>query len=403
MLVPKSSDAKQVQLDGPVDVSSKSTVPGRPLRVLVVAARFLPDLGGIETHVYEVTRRMATKRELDLTVLTTDRSGTRPSREDFGNFVALRCRAYPRRKDYYFAPAVYQHILSGAYDLIHCQGIHTAVPVLAMLAARRRQIPYVVTFHTGGHSSGLRGRLRGAQWRALAPLLRGATTLVAVSRFEQRTFQNMCPAESRFRIVQNGGELPDSVLRSKVLPGRIVSSGRLERYKGHQRLIEALPIVQQSIPHASLQILGSGPYESHLRTLVNKLGLGRSVTIEFIAPDDRERMARTLSRAALVAAMSEYEAHPVAIMEALALGIPAIGLDTAGIGDLVEDGLVEGVPQKASAATLARTLIRMLQSTRTTRTANLPTWDTAASDLAQIYMEAVEATPEASARWMHRV
>ena len=46
-----------------------------------------------------------------------------------------------------------------------------------------------------------------------------------------------------------------------------------------------------------------------------------------------------------MAALSEYEAHPVAVMEALALGVPAVGLDTAGIGDLVQDGLVRGVPR----------------------------------------------------------
>ena len=384
--------------------SAGQTAPGRPIRVLVVSARFLPDLGGIETHVYEVTRRMAHRGDLDLTVLTTDRSGERPTRDELDNFTVLRCRAYPRGRDYYFAPAVYRHILHEDYDLVHCQGVHTAVPILAMLAARRRRIPYVVTFHTGGHSSGLRHRLRGLQWRMLGPLLRHAVTLVAVSRFEQRTFQNICRLdESRFRIVQNGGELPDGPARSEVMPGRILSSGRLERYKGHQRLIEALPIVRQSIPGATLQILGSGPYERRLRALITRLGLERSVTIEFIEPGDRERMAETISKADVVAAMSEYEAHPVAVMEALALGVPAMGLDTAGIGDLVQDGLVTGVPQDASPAMTARVLMDMLQNTRPSGNPDLPTWDTAANQLARIYVDAAEVTSGTSARGMSNV
>jgi glycosyltransferase involved in cell wall biosynthesis len=44
-----------------------------------------------------------------------------------------------------------------------------------------------------------------------------------------------------------------------------VSCGRLERYKGHHRVIEALPLVQQTVPDATLHILGSGPYEKELR------------------------------------------------------------------------------------------------------------------------------------------
>ena len=404
MLTPESSSVSRSLPANAVGGGPEQSVPGRTLRVLVVAARFLPDLGGIETHVYEVTRRMAKSGEFDLTVLTTDRSGARPPREAFGDFVVLRCRAYPRHRDYYFAPAIYRHILNGNYDLIHCQGIHTAVPVLAMIAAQRRQIPYLVTFHTGGHSSGLRRRLRGVQWRMLSPLLRSAAMLVAVSRFEQQAFQDICHLdESLFRIVQNGGDLPVTTVTTKVIPKRIISSGRLEPYKGHQRLIEALPIVQQSIPDASLQILGSGPYERHLRSLIEKLRLKNSVTIDFIAPGDREQMAQTLSRAALVAAMSEYEAHPVAVMEALALGIPAVGLETAGVADLVEDGLVRGVPRDASAATTARVLVEMLERGHASPAAKVPTWDNAASDLTRIYMEAVQAKAEPSNHGISRV
>jgi glycosyltransferase involved in cell wall biosynthesis len=366
------------------------------VRVLIVAARFLPDLGGTETHIHEVTRRMAKRGDLDLTVLTTDRSGNRPVREESEGYTVLRCRAYPRHRDYYFAPGVYGHIVKGTYDIVHCQGIHTAVPILAMIAARRAEIPYLVTLHSGGHSSGLRRRLRNTQWRALAPLLRSAAVIIAVSRFELRAFQKACSlSPAHFRILPNGGDLPTGAERSETIPGRIVSSGRLERYKGHQRAIQALPIVQRSIPGATLHILGSGPYEGQLRSLVRTLGLEKSVTIEYIAPDDRERMAQALSRAAVVAALSEYEAHPVAVAEALALGIPTVGLDATGVGDLVKDGLVKGVPRDASPATIARTLVAALESEDVRSSVRLPTWDTAAADLAHVYTGVAQAAPRA--------
>ena len=367
---------------------------GRPIRVLVVAARFFPDFGGVETHIYEITRRMARRGDLDLTVLATDRSGTLPTREKFDGITVLRCRSYPRHRDYYFAPGVYRQVCTGQYDLVHCQGIHTAVPVLAMMAARRERIPYVVTFHTGGNSSHSRRRLRSTQWRALGPLLRGAATVVAVSRFEQRMFQELCRLDaSRFRIIQNGGELSASAVRAEVIPGRVVSSGRLERYKGHQRVIAALPIVQRSIPDATLLILGSGPYECQLRSLINNLGLERSATIEYIAPHERDRMAESLGHAAVIAALSEYEAHPVALMEGLTLGIPAVGLDTAGIGDLVEDGLVRGVPKNASPTCIAQALIEAMRDRHVGSRASLPTWDMAASEVACTYIDTVGTVP----------
>ena len=381
------SPARSLVAAGPSPGLPTPTEPARAVRVLVAAARFSPDLGGTETHIYEVTKRMAKRGDLDLTILTTDRSGARPVREKIDGFTVLRCRAYPRNRDYYVAPAVYSQIINGRFDLLHCQGIHTAVPIFAMLAARRKRVPYIVSLHTGGHSSDFRHRLRNWQWRALTPLLSQAQIIVAVSRFEQQLFEQVCSLNAeRFQIVPNGGDLPDLRTPVQPKPGQIVSCGRLERYKGHQRVIEALPIVQQLVPEATLRILGSGPYESDLRSLIVRLGLEGSVTIDYIAPDDREHMSESLSRAAVVAALSVYESYPLAIAEALALGIPALGLDTAGMGDLIADGLVTGVPTEASPAVVAQALVTAMQGQRTNMSADLPSWDDAAARLAQIYL-----------------
>ena len=150
-------------------------------------------------------------------------------------------------------------------------------------------------------------------------------------------------------------------------------------------------MIRQSIPDATLHILGAGPYESKLRSLVQTLCLEHSVTIEFISPGNRLRMAESLCEASVFALLSEYEANPVAIMEALTLGVPAVGLDTAGIGDLVSDGLVTGVPRDATPATIAQTLVTALHNRRAIGATTLPTWDTAAADLGRIYLDAVGA------------
>jgi glycosyltransferase involved in cell wall biosynthesis len=379
----------------PADTIPNQPAQGRPIRVLIVAARFLPELGGIENHIHEVTRRIAKRGDFNLTVLTTDRSGTLPTREEFDGFAVLRCRSYPRHRDYYFAPSLYRLVGNGSYDLVHCQGIHTAVPILAMMAARRARIPYAVSLHTGGHSSEFRHRLRNIQWRTLGPLLRRAQVVVAVSRFEQQIFQKACNLNaSRFRIVRNGGDLPVGSLRTDPIPHRIVSSGRLERYKGHQRVIEALPIVQRSIPDATLHILGAGPYEGRLRALIKTLGVDSSVTIEYIAPNDRKRMAESLCQASVFAALSEYEAHPVAVMEALTLGIPTVGLTTTGIGELVDDGLVKGILRDASPTAVANVLVAALNSSYRSAATTLPTWDIAAEDLARVYMDTAGTRPK---------
>jgi glycosyltransferase involved in cell wall biosynthesis len=371
----------------------------------MVTARYRPDLGGIEQHVHETASRIARRDDIELTVLTTDRTGERPAVADGGGFTVRRVRAYPRHRDYYVAPGLGRVIRGGRYDLVHCQGVHTAVPVLAMRAARRAGLPYVVSLHTGGHSSGLRNRLRAAQWRALGPWLRGAAAVVAVSRFERELFADAGRLDpARIRVVKNGGDLGVAAAAHTAVkvPHRIVSSGRLERYKGHQRVIEALPLVRRAVPDATVRILGAGPYEDALRARVRALGLDRSVSIDYIAPGDRGAMAAALGEAAVFAALSDYEAHPVAVMEALTLGIPVVGLRTAGLADLAEDGLVRGVPADATAADVAASLVASLRGDQAVPPAgppiDLPAWDDTAAELAALYLQTCGVPDRAGVR-----
>jgi glycosyltransferase involved in cell wall biosynthesis len=358
---------------------------GGPLRVLQVSARYLPDMGGIEMHVDEVCRRLAARGDIDLTVLASDRTRTFARRESRGDFDVMRVPAWPRDRDYYLAPGIFRAVADGPWDVVHCQGIHTPVPLLAMAAARRTRTPYVVTLHTGGHTSTTRHALRSLQWKLIGPLVRGAAHVVAVSRSEGRIFQEHAGVPTgRLSVIRNGGGLPLTAAVAGPVPGRIVSSGRLERYKGHHRVIAALPFVRRLVPDAHLEILGSGPYESELRRFAAEAGVADAVTIRAIPPGDRDGMAAALGSAQVVAAFSDYEAHPVAVMEALTTGRPVVGYDVAGMADLVEDGLVRGVRPGTDPAEAARVLVQAMDAPPH-RLGSLPSWDTCVESLVEVY------------------
>src|SRR5438132_771490 len=153
----------------------------------MVSPNYIPVMGGVETHIAEVAPRLL-RAGVQVEILTTDRSGLLPEREVINGVPVHRVTAYPRGRDYYLAPGLPRAMAIGHWDIVHCQGIHTLVPPLAMLVAAQRHLPYVVTFHSGGHSSMLRLRLRTLQWLALVPLLKRAARLIAVSPFEATLF-----------------------------------------------------------------------------------------------------------------------------------------------------------------------------------------------------------------------
>jgi glycosyltransferase involved in cell wall biosynthesis len=369
-----------------------------PVRVLMVCPRYFPDAGGTETHVRETARRLSALGSFEITVLTTDRSRRLPRQESVDGISVLRVPAWPRSRDYYLAPGIAAVIGRRGWDLVHCQGIHTPVPLLAMISARRAGIPYLVTFHTGGHSSRLRNALRGTQWRLAGPLLRSSVALIAVSRFEAAALARQARLGDRqVAVIRNGGALPPPSSGTVAVPGRIVSMGRLERYKGHHRVIEALPHVMRTIPEAHLVIVGSGPYADNLRKLARDRGVSDRVTVRPIAPADRQLMATTLAESSVVAALSDYEGHSVGVMEALCVARPVVGFDSAGMAELSAAGWVHGVPRGSPAAAVGQALVKAMSSPALVDHAQLPSWDSCADQLAHIYRTSLGLSPNPGA------
>lgn len=369
----------------------------RPTRVLMVAARFPPFAGGIETHVREVGARMAAAGHA-VTVLTADPAGTLPAQERVAGMDVVRVRSRPSGNDWCFAPGILRYVEStareGRWDIVHVQGYHTFSAPFAMLGAIRGGVPFVLTFHSGGHSSGFRNALRSPQALALAPLARRAARLVGVSRFEAERFSaSMRIDRDRFDVVPNGASLPPHSVsprpRSHEGP-LVVSLGRLERYKGHHLAIEAFVHLRESEPSARLRILGQGPYEAKLRDMVAKRGLADVVDIGGIPASERAAMAAILSEAALVVLLSDYEAHPIAVMEALSLGRRVLTTDTSGFRELAEVGLIRTVPLRAPAADIAAAMaMEIAASKANVEPPRLPDWDDCTAKLLSVYARAV--------------
>jgi glycosyltransferase involved in cell wall biosynthesis len=357
--------------------------------ILMVTPRFLPEMGGIETHVYEVSRRLVTLGHA-VTVLTTDRIGHLPPTEQMQGVQVHRVSAWPKRRDYYVAPAIYNRIRASAADVMHVQGYHTFVPPLAMATALRRQMPYVVTFHSGGHSSPLRNALRWPQHGSLAPLVRRAVRLIGVSEFEADFFsRRMRVPRERFAVIRNGAQMPVVEPTAGASP-LIVSVGRLERYKGHHRLISALPHLLAQLPQARVRILGDGPYKSELSALAARLGLADRVTIAGIPASDREGVAALLGGAAAVVLLSDYEAHPVAVMEALAMRRRVVVTDCSGLSEMVDGDRVVAVPIHAREAEIASAILDQVRKGPLAQVAHLPTWDDCACRLRDTYEDVID-------------
>jgi glycosyltransferase involved in cell wall biosynthesis len=84
---------------------------------------------------------------------------------------------------------------------------------------------------------------------------------------------------------------------------------------------------------------------------------------------------------------SEYEAHPVAVMEALSLRRPVLVSDTSGLRELAANGLCRAVARDAGPRELAAAMAEELKADREVPDLALPDWDACAQALSDVYRD----------------
>jgi glycosyltransferase involved in cell wall biosynthesis len=205
-------------------------------------------------------------------------------------------------------------------DLIHA---HYALPAggAALPFAGEQGLPLVISVHGGD---------------VLGPLLQNADARAAVTGTLRAAAETLCNSHAtlnrvaalgadseRLRVVYLGAEAP-----SDPLPKRnrttVATVGHVIPRKRHADVLEAV----QSTDDLDWLVIGDGPDLPSLQRAVAGLGIGHRV--EFagqLAPDET---LRRLASAHVMALPSEDEAFGVAYVEALACGVPAIGLATEG-------------------------------------------------------------------------
>lgn len=115
-----------------------------------------------------------------------------------------------------------------------------------------------------------------------------------------------------------------------------------ERYKGHERIIAALPTLHERNPNVLYLIAGEGNDSPRLQSLARSVGVSESV--RFLGHVPREWLPDLYRAADLFALPSTGEGFGIAFLEAMACGTPAIGLGVAGANDALADGELGKAP-----------------------------------------------------------
>jgi len=311
------------------------------MRVAQVCPRYWPHIGGVETRVKEISRKLV-EIGFEVEVLTTDPSGKLPKESVVKNVKIKRFKSWAPEEAFYFSKDLRNYLLknSNDFDIVHAHSYHAFPALYASQAKGKNMLVFTPHYHGTGHTL-IRSFLH-IPYRLLGKKIFEKTdVIVCVSDYEKDLIKKHFDVNKKnLVVIPNGVNLEDfKVLKKKKKNCRtILFVGRLEKYKGAQYLILALPNLRDDI---SLEIVGTGPYEKSLAELARKLCVENRV--KFFRNLTRSELLEKYANADVFALLSAHEAFGICVAEALATKTPCILANTSGLNDWIDNENCFGV------------------------------------------------------------
>jgi alpha-1,3-mannosyltransferase len=341
-------------------LSSASTRHEPPIRVLHICRRFRPFPGGVEKYVHDLAfAQAAAGREVTILTLDRDVAGPTkglPGRETLDGLEVVRLpgRGTPQFAVTYRPDRIWREI--ARHDVVHLHDLRFAFTsgIVGAALIRRPRI-----FHTHGlifHGAGGTRLKRLAVRLYFGPLLRvGGARVVADSPTDRELLLRDAPYMGKRTLTcLNAIPLaPLLALGRKPIPGRVVSIGRMVPNKALPDLVRALARIGEI--EWSLVLAGEpDPAEvARIEAIAAELGVRDRVTI--VPGFDEGEMPRLLQSAALASFPSTGEGFGIALLEAMAAGVPLLANRIPAHeallgGDLAEQLTDFGDPDEAARA-----------------------------------------------------
>ena len=309
-----------------------------PRRVLILTTAYLPQVGGSELAIKNITDRLP---GIYFDLITSRSSKNLPEYEKIGNVnvyrvgnsIGLSTFLLPKS---FFPIAVffkaYQLIRKyGQYNIIHAYQASQAAGGGWLLKIKYPKIPFMVTVQEGKVLN--KQPLLVRFFRYL--IFQRTDVVTVISNYLARYVKSQNP-KIPISVIPNGVDLDKfrHILNSD--ENTVITVSRLVSKNGVGDVVKAMAIVKKEVSNAKLVIVGSGPLEKEIRQSVKNLDLENHVVmVGFQSP---ENVAGYLSRAKVFVRPSLSEGLGSAFLEAMAVGLPVIGTAVGGIPDFLKDG-----------------------------------------------------------------
>ncbi len=248
--------------------------------------------------------------------------------------TAIRCR---KRLDAQTWRELLRLLKANEIDVLHCHEIKSRF--YGLLAAKQLKLPIVATNHNWIRKNFLVSVFES--WDAFA--LRFFDRVIAVSEEVRQLMLKLGVPAQAMSVVANGiagrelnhrrnGELNLRERWGIASHERVVGAvGRLSVEKGAKYFLEAAKIVLAKEPNVRFLLVGDGPQARVLKEYAQTLGIERHVIFTGFQPE----VAAFYALMEIFALTSLREGTPMALLEAMAAGVPVVATNVGGVPQIV--------------------------------------------------------------------
>lgn len=204
-------------------------------------------------------------------------------------------------------------------------------------------------------------------WRLYRGVAKDVDTFVSINKVWKDRFAEHVP-EANVEVCYLGTTVPDTRREAYGVDGSasILAVGRHVEKKGIDILLNALAGALKKNPNIKLNLIGDGPLTPDLQLQVEEMGLSNNVS--FLGSVPHDAVITWIAQSDIFALPSrtaedgDAEGLPVALMEAMAQGIPVVSTYHSGIPELVEHDVNGLLVEEGNSEQLADAILELTAS-----------------------------------------
>ncbi len=308
-------------------------------KILLITSEFPPNVGGIGNHAYNLAKALSAEGFI-ITVIADIIGINEFERNAFAGNQPFHIK-WIERKSFIlqtYLRRIYTSLdLAGDVSKVICSGKFSlwTGAMIKIFYPNKKLIAVV-------HGSELTIKSSLAR-RATSYALKKFRSIISVSNYTRRFLPAGLPLAITIKVIHNGIDFNEFCKQPhRLLEGdpALITIGSLTERKGQENVINALPKIMKFFPSVQYHMIGKPVIQQRIESIAKQLNVQHHIS--FYGSVDRENLLKKIMGATIKLMLSnhtadgDFEGFGIAVLEANAFGIPAIGSRDSGIAEAIQ-------------------------------------------------------------------